>query len=51
MRSKKLYQHVSLRELKKNIDQFDDDCTVEYFEIQVRKNHSVASTSSLRIGE
>jgi len=51
MKSKKLYKHVSMRELKKIIDQYDDDCTVEYFEVQVRKGHSTASSVSRRINE
>ena len=50
MKSKKHYKHISLRELKKEIDNFDDECTVEFFHIQVSKSHSTAEIQSIKNG-
>ena len=49
MKSKKHYKHISLRELKKEIDKFDDECTVEFFHIQVSKSHSTAEIQSIKM--
>lgn len=52
MRSKTLYKHRTVKDLKKHISEFfNDDDTVEYFEIQAKKGHSTGQIMSRRVDE
>ena len=49
MRSKKIYKSVSINDLKCIVNQFQNDATVDYFEIQVSKEHGTISEKSSRL--
>ena len=51
MKNKKLYKSVSLGQLKKFLDRYKDDCTVDYFYIQVSSGGATSSIESERKGE
>ena len=51
MRDTKLYRHQTVRELLALLGKEDPEDTVQYFEVQVRKQHATSHRMSRRVDE
>lgn len=48
MKSKKLYVPITIAQLKNRINEFKDDCEVDFFHVQVSREHSTCEIFSQR---